>query len=218
MKRQLTCGTVLAVLLVSSPAILANDFTDLQRSTLAMQSPESPAVSDAEQKQASQDRPETESMSAAREESVLKFAEREEPELFELLKFLKHKRNAAYQRALLETGRTQQRLENLQQRDPELYQIDSQIWKTRSKLNLIAAQLSVKQSDESEKKLASLVTDLETQEIARIKLMRDRAAKQLEKLDSQLKDRTADSSASVEKSLESWKNRIKKQSNSRKKS
>ncbi|MFO0940556.1 MAG: hypothetical protein U0930_07285 [Pirellulales bacterium] len=48
-------------------------------------------------------------------------------------------------------------------------------------------------------------------EIARITLMRDRTAKQLEKWDSQLKDRQADLSTSVNKNVESWKNRIKKQ-------
>lgn len=204
-------------------ALLATDSTGSKRLAMAMQTPSPSPVSSTEEAAAvdkvdsAKSRPEAAEMSAAEEESVLLFAKQEEPQLFELLKFLKKKRPSAYQQALRETGRTQQKLENLRQRDPELYQIESQLWKTRSKLSLVAAQLSVKQNDDLEKQLETLVRDLDSQEVARIKMMRDRSAKQLEKWDTQLKDRTVDSDASVEKSLESWKNRIKKQTSNRKK-
>jgi hypothetical protein len=214
------CVLLFGLVVIIGPSIRATDPADLKRSLLAMQSPESPTVSDTDRKPPAslpKNRTEVDSMSAADEESVLNFAEREQPQLFELLKFLRQKRPSSYQQALRETGRTQQKLENLQQRDPELFQIDSQIWKTRSKLSLIAARLSVKHSSDLEDQLESLVKDLDSQEVARIRLMRDRAAKQLEKWDSQLKDRTADGSTSVQKSLESWKSKIKKQPSARKK-
>lgn len=158
-----------------------------------------------------------EAISEETEASILEFAKREEPGLFELLRFLKQKRTASYQQALRETGRTQQKLEVLKEKDPELYEIESQLWRTRSKLSLLAAQLSVKDDSQLEKQLASLVRDLESQELARVTLLRDRAAKQLEKLDAQVKERTNDSQGSFDKSLESWKNRIKKQRTSPKK-
>jgi hypothetical protein len=191
-----------------------NDPNDIKRASLALQGPTTPA-SEAEKKQPAKERPESNNLSASEEEKVLDFAKREDPELHELLMFLKKKRPSAYQQALRETGRTQQRLENLQQKDPELHLIDSQIWKTRSKLSLLAAQLSVKENEKLENQLVSLVKELDTHEVARIKLMRDRTAKQLEKLNNQLNDRTAENS--TEKSLENWKNQIKKQSGSRKK-
>ena len=157
------------------------------------------------------DRNNAEAISQETESSILEFAKREEPGLFELLRFLKQKRTASYQQALRETGRTQQKLEVLKEKDPELYEIESQLWRTRSKLSLLAAQLSVKDDGQLEKQLESLVRDLESQEIARVALLRDRAAKQLERLDAQLKERTKDVEGSFDKSLESWKSRIKKQ-------
>lgn len=159
----------------------------------------------------------TENISSESEASILEFAKREQLQLFELLQYLKQKRPPSYQQALKETGRNKQRLESLKERDPELYEIESQLWRTRSKLSFLAAQMSVQDDADLDKQLETLVQDLETQEIARLTLMRDRTAKQLEKWDSQLKDRKADFSTSVDKNVESWKNRIKKQRSSPKK-
>lgn len=147
----------------------------------------------------------------ADEASILEFAKREQLQLFELLQYLKQKRPTSYQQALKETGRTKQRLESLKEKDADLYAIESQLWHTRTKLSLLAAQMSVRDDADLEKQLKALVGDLEAQEIDRITLMRDRTAKQLEKWESQLKDRKANLSTTVEKSVEGWKNRIKKQ-------
>ncbi len=191
--------------------------------SLAMQSPatQSPAQTDTSKPKSvapsNRERNSAEAISEETESSILEFAKREEPGLFELLRFLKQKRTASYQQALRETGRTQQKLEVLKEKDPELYEIESQLWRTRSKLSLLAAQLSVKEDGQLEKQLEYLVRDLESQEIARVTLLRDRAAKQLERLDSQLKERTKDIEGSFDKSLESWKSRIKKQRTSPKK-
>ncbi len=191
--------------------------------SLAMQSaaPQSPAQTDTSKPKSTapsnRERNNAEAISEETEASILEFAKREEPGLFELLRFLKQKRTASYQQALRETGRTQQKLEVLKEKDPELYEIESQLWRTRSKLSLLAAQLSVKEDGQLEKQLESLVRDLESQELARVTLLRDRAAKQLERLDAQVKERTNDVEGSFDKSLESWKSRIKKQRTSPKK-
>ena len=191
--------------------------------SLAMQSPatQTPVQTDTSKPKSvapsNRERNSAEAISEETESSILEFAKREEPGLFELLRFLQQKRTASYQQALRETGRTQHTLEVLKEKDPELYEIESQLWRTRSKLSLLAAQLSVKEDGQLEKQLESLVRDLESQEIARVTLLRDRAAKQLERLDSQLKERTKDIEGSFDKSLESWKSRIKKQRTSPKK-
>lgn len=225
MKLSISRAIGLAVAFGAVPIIGGTYPSDISYLTLATQSPvptqspDSTSGSDGVPKPLAEDRlSDEQKMSSNDEERVLQFAERQEPQLFELLKFLKQKRPVAYEQALRETGRTQQRLENLQQKDAELYQIESQIWRTRSKLSLIVARLSVRHSDDLENQLELLVHELNTQEIAKIKLMRDRAARQLDKWESQLKDRSDNSSSVVEKNLESWKNRIKKQSSSRAKS
>lgn len=224
------------LLFVSSSAltekVLANQNTDNtvpadksnSGKSLAMQSPatQSPAQTDTSKPRSvapsnRERNNNAEAISEETETSILEFAKREEPGLFELLRFLKQKRTASYQQALRETGRTQQKLEVLKEKDPELHEIESQLWRTRSKLSLLAAQLSVKEDGQLEKQLEALVRDLESQEIARVTLLRDRAAKQLERLDSQLKERTKDIEGSFDKSLESWKSRIKKQRMSPKK-
>lgn len=226
--RRIINWSVAPLLLVSVSALtdraLADQNTDNSVTTnksnsgksLAMQSPatQAPAQTDTSKPKSvaptNRER-NSEAISEETESSILEFAKREEPGLFELLRFLKQKRTASYQQALRETGRTQQKLEVLKEKDPELYEIESQLWRTRSKLSLLAAQLSVKEDSQLEKQLESLVRDLESQDIARITLLRDRAAKQLERLDSQLKERTKDTEGSYDKSLESWKSRIKKQ-------
>ncbi len=175
-----------------------------------------PAASDTPAKPGT-DRSATESLSSESESSILEFAKREQLQLFELLQYLKQKRPSSYQQALKETGRNKQRLESLKDKDAELYEIESQLWRTRSKLSFLAAQMSVQDDAELDKQLETLVRDLETQEVARLTLMRDRTAKQLEKWESQLQDRKAEFSTSVDKNVESWKNRIKKQRSSPKK-
>lgn len=208
--------------LVATTALGADEVLTGSKS-LAMQST-APATSKSESPQnkangSSKDRAASgDSISAETEQSILDFAKREEPQLFELLRFLKQKQPTSYRQALRETGQTQQRLETLRERDKELHELETQLWRTRSKLSLLAAQMSVKENDELDKQLEALVRELDQQEIAKIQLMRERTAKQLEKWDSQLKERTSPDSTSIDKSLESWKSRIKKQRNSRKKS
>ncbi|MFO0940555.1 MAG: hypothetical protein U0930_07280 [Pirellulales bacterium] len=83
----------------------------------------------------------TEALSSDAEASILEFAKREQLRLFELLQYLKQKRPASYQQVLKETGRNKQRLESLKEKDPELYEIESQLWRTRWRF--LAAQMSV---------------------------------------------------------------------------
>jgi hypothetical protein len=214
-------GMLIGLLAWFGPLLSATDPVGLKRTPLALQSVQSPLDADEVNKPVPPqllDQTRANSQPPLDEESILKFAEKEQPQLFELLKFLKQKRPGNYQQALRDTGRTQQKLEALQQRDPELFLIEYQLWKTRSKLSLLAARLSVKHKAELEEELESLVKDLDSQEVARIRLMKDRAAKNLEKWDKQLKDRTADNANSLEKNLQNWKTKIKKQANARKKS
>ena len=182
-----------------------------QSATATRPSAESTPVAAAEQEAAKQ----AEVITGQAEQQILDFAHREEPQLYKLLVFLKHKRPGAYQQALRETQRNQRRLEVLQQRDPELYQLERRRWKTRSKLNFVAAELSVKESPELRERLARLVADLENQEIARLTLERDRAAKQLEELNHQLATRTAELPQAIAGSLDAWQNRIRRQSQQR---
>jgi hypothetical protein len=144
------------------------------------------------------------------ESAVLDFARQEEPQLFELLNYLKAKRPPAFQQALRETSRQQLRLESIKQKDTELYAIEHQLWRIRSKLSFVVAEMSVRKSDSLDSQLVSLVEELEHTETQRIQLMKLRAQRQLEKWAIQLESRQADSDQIVQKSIDSWRSKIKK--------
>ena len=156
---------------------------------------------------------------AEMEAKILQFAGAQEPKLLELMKFLKQRQPAAYQQALREMSRGQQRLESLAQRDEELHAVESELWQLKAKLRLTAAEISVAKKDsvkDLEAKLESLAEDLEATEIARLKILRDRAADQLKQLQEQILARESGQDEQVKRIIKSWQSRIRKQSSNAK--
>ncbi len=78
-----------------------------------------------------------------REAAAFKFAELHHPELQELLKTLKRSARQQYAAAILEILRTSERLARMQENMPERYELELELWKVGSRLNLLMASLSV---------------------------------------------------------------------------
>lgn len=149
------------------------------------------------------------------EARVLEFVGKHQPELLELLKFLKGRQPIEFQQAMREVSRVMQRLEGLQKRDEPLYVIELGLWKTHSHLQLVAAQLAVvkeeRQRESLESQLEELVKLEFAQDLERLAIQRERLAKQLQAMTQRLEQRQANRDETVAKTLRLWKNRIAKQ-------
>lgn len=120
------------------------------------------------------------------------FVAKQLPELSKLLKHLKEQRPSQYQRVSRDLERSIQRLENLRDRDEKLYEVDLQLWKTRSQLQIIAAQFSVSPpKDEKDDQVVTIVIrkllDRKMKlEIKRLQMLRAKAVQQLADYDEQI--------------------------------
>lgn len=154
------------------------------------------------------------SSKVAAEKKTLDFVRKHQPKLLELLSYLKGKQPSRYQQALREMARSQQRLDSLAKRDEELYRIELELWQVRSRQRLLAAEMSIApeaRQAKLTKELTALIQQEVSQELARFRLMRSRAAKQLAQFDEQIRRRTDGRDEMISKSLKSWQNRIKKE-------
>ncbi len=162
-------------------------------------------------------KPNTLASTAETERAALEFVGQHHPQMLELLQFLKGRQPAQYPQALKEMVRSQQRLESLAKRDLEMYQVELQLWQIRSDLRLLAAEISVKatikdQTDERMQRLTALVEQEASQELVRLKLLKQRTQRELQRLDEQIADLTDSSDERVAKNLKLWQSRITKQS------
>lgn len=120
------------------------------------------------------------------------FVAKQLPDLSKVLTHLKEQRKDQYQKVSRDLERSIQRLENLRDRDKKLYEVELQLWKTQSQLQIIAARYSVRPpKDEKDeqvitiviRKLLDRVSDLEIQ---RLKILRANAVQQLAKYDREI--------------------------------
>src|SRR5262245_44318637 len=99
---------------------------------------------------------------AEREELVLAFVREHHPELAALLESLKTMRPNEYNRAITELYQVSRSLENLKQHNPRRYEVGLELWKAKSKAELLAAKLVSSPSAELESQLrAALEQQLE---------------------------------------------------------
>ncbi len=96
----------------------------------------------------------------------------------------------------------------LEKRDSEGYQIELELWKTRSGLRMLVAEIQAADSSAHEKlktRLHELVRkeiDLET---ARLELDKKHYEERLSQVDAQLRERASDPDATVSKAIKSGK-------------
>lgn len=153
-------------------------------------------------------------LKAAEEQEILDFVGAHQPKLLQLLKFLKKNQPDQYQRALREVARTKTRLETLEKRDKEMYAIELELWQIDSKQRLAAAELMAAKSDDakssSERRLKQLLKDEYLMDMERLKLLQNRAEKQVARLKEQIAERASNRDEFLQKSLRTWQNRMAK--------
>jgi hypothetical protein len=148
-------------------------------------------------------------VNAEEETAALKFAKEHHPELAKLLGPMKSARPKEYQKAVREIGRVAERLTRMQTRAPERYAIEVDLWKTESRLRLIAARTAMVDDDERREQIEKLVTDRNTLKIRLLEFEREEAQGRISQIDKQIETLKAQESNAVRKEVDRLVNSAK---------
>ncbi|GAB5403450.1 MAG: hypothetical protein Aurels2KO_16810 [Aureliella sp.] len=145
---------------------------------------------------------------------VDEFVAKHLPELTKLLERLKKQGKGQYQRAARDLERSIARIENLKTRDEQLHSVELDLWKTRSRLQFAAAEIAIKQpenDDTATKRIQKLLKKKTELELDRLRILRERAVKQIAELDSQITEREKDlkDEDTIKKLAEQYKRRYR---------
>jgi hypothetical protein len=92
------------------------------------------------------------------QQAALEFVKEHHPQLNTLITRLKKREPAEYHKALDEVHSTLERLQRLQTRDPQRYEVDLKVWKVESRIRLESASRSAQRTHRP----ASSATDART--------------------------------------------------------
>ena len=121
-----------------------------------------------------------------REAAAMTFVRTHHPELADLLTRLKDRRAGEYQKAIRDLFRVSEKLAQSQEMQPLRYELELEVWKLNSRVQLLVARLTMDRSPAMEQELRELIArQLEVHEKV-IKLDRDRAAERMKSLDAEL--------------------------------
>lgn len=93
-----------------------------------------------------------------RQDELLEFVKEHHPELVKLLQHLKKNRRGEFHEAMLDLDRSEQRISLFKDRNPQRYQIELNLWKTRSRIRMLVAQLSVEDNQRQQRQLKQEVS------------------------------------------------------------
>jgi hypothetical protein len=135
---------------------------------------------------------------AEREAAALGFVREHHPELAALLAELKPMRPDEYAKAVEELARVSRSLNNLKARDPRRYAVGLDVWKCRSRVEVITARLASEPSPELESQLRQAVAAQLDAQTRQQRFERDQVAERLRRLDENLRKLESDPAAVVE--------------------
>lgn len=138
-----------------------------------------------------------------REAAAMAFVRRHHPELAPLLENLKKTDLREYHRAIGALAAASQRLANIQQRNPALYERELREWKLKSHIQLLVAQIRMTPADETLRQMLrkSLVEQLELRK-AKLIEERGRLAERVEKMDQQIREMKHDLATLADKQMD----------------
>jgi hypothetical protein len=133
-----------------------------------------------------------------REAAALAFVRTNHPELIDLLEPLKAMNPAEYQKAIRDLFLTSERLGEMQQRNPQRYELELQDWKLVSRIQVLAVRLALNENAPLEREMRELLA--EQQETRRQLLLfeRDRLATRLADIDTQLTELDRDPAKKID--------------------
>lgn len=98
-------------------------------------------------------------LTPAREAAALTFCERHHPELTELLRQLKSMNRDQYAHAIHDLFRASERLARVQERSPDQYELELQVWKIDSRIRLLAARMTMSSNSALEQELEAALKE-----------------------------------------------------------
>lgn len=125
---------------------------------------------------------------AEREAAALTFVRQHHPELADLLTRLKDRRPQEYQKAIRDLFRVSERLALSNEQQPARYELELQEWKLASRIQLLAARMSMNGSPALEQELRGLLADQLEVHRQLVKFNYDRAATRAAALAAELED------------------------------
>jgi hypothetical protein len=147
-------------------------------------------------------------LSAAREEELLQFVHEHHPELAELLDQLKPMSSEQYRAALRDLDRDVRRIENVRKGSSARHDVELNLWKSRSRIRLLAARLTVSSDEELRGKLRDelrqlrqLERDSVMHEITSAQQVLEKQQRKLEQLARRASELEGDDDSWVEKKL-----------------
>jgi len=123
---------------------------------------------------------------ADNEAAALRFVGQHHGELSSLLQYLKTSSPEEYKRAVRELFRTSEKLAQTKSMDEERYQIELESWKIDSEIRLLAAKLTMGDSDDLRAKLRQQVARKNKMQIERLELEKRRAEQRIKKMDESI--------------------------------
>jgi hypothetical protein len=137
-----------------------------------------------------------------RESAVMTFVERTHPALKEVLASLKQNRPKEYEKAIRDIYQTSERLANIKERDPSLYDLELKNWTLRSQIQLLTARMVMTCSEEIRAELRKLLNEQMDVRAEMLRLDQQRATERLDRIEAELARVNTDREKHVEKQLD----------------
>lgn len=137
-----------------------------------------------------------------RESAVMTFVERNHPALKDLLASLKSSRPKEYEKAIRDIYQASERLANLKERDPRLFDLELRSWTLRSQIQLLAAQMVMVGSDEKRNQLRELLNEQLDLRAEMLALERERAQERLKRVEGEIARVESDREKHIERQLD----------------
>jgi hypothetical protein len=143
-----------------------------------------------------------------REAAAITFVRQHHAELVDLLNQLKETKPAEYQSAIRELFQTSERLAQLREQDPQRYELELDAWKTKSRIQLLAARSTMAGDHSLEDQLRSALNEQADIRLRLMKLERDRVADRLSKLDKGIEQYQQNETTQVQRQFDALMKRI----------
>ena len=143
-----------------------------------------------------------------REAAAITFVRQHHAELVDLLNQLKETKPAEYQSAIRELFQTSERLAQLREQDPQRYELELDAWKTKSRIQLLAARSTMSGDHSLEDQLRSALNEQADIRLRLMKLERDRVSDRLSKLDKGIDQYQQNETTQVQRQFDALMKRI----------
>lgn len=141
------------------------------------------------------------SITPERETAVMMFIERNHADLKEVLVHLKLNRRKEYEKAIRELYRESERINQVKDNNPKLYDLELKAWTIKSRIQLVSARLAMGNHDELRGQLKELINEQIDVRLAIMRNNRDFAQQRVKRIDQEMERLEAERQRVVEDRL-----------------